>query len=194
MIIVLDNLDSFTYNLVQLFRQCTDDVRVYRNQALSPERLLAQKPTAIVLSPGPGRPADAGVMPELIPLAIRREVPLLGVCLGHQGIAEAFGAKIIPARQIMHGKSSAMLHHGNGIFSGLPSPFRAVRYHSLAVDETTLPADLEITCRTSDDGEIMGLRHRNYFAESVQYHPESILSEYGMRQIRNFCARLSDAL
>lgn len=189
MLIVLDNMDSFTYNLVQMFRLCRRDVRVYRNNFLAAEEILAMKPEGIVLSPGPGRPADAGIMPQLIRLAFQEKIPLLGICLGHQGIAEYFGAEIVPAKKIMHGKTSWMFHSGTGLFSGIPNPFRVVRYHSLAVREETLPPELEVTCR-SEDGEIMGLQHKNGLTQGVQYHPESVLSEFGMQQINHFCLQL----
>lgn len=186
MLIVLDNLDSFTYNLVQMFRQQSDEVRVFRNNEISVRELLAQKPGAIVLSPGPGRPEQAGVMPELIKAAVRLDIPLLGICLGHQAIAEAFGGQVVPARRIMHGKRSEIRHAGSGILCGVPNPFKAVRYHSLSVAEAGLPEEVEITCR-SEDGEIMGIRHWNCVAEGVQFQPESILSEYGSLMVKNFC-------
>lgn len=189
MLIILDNMDSFTYNLVQMFRVCRDNVIVYRNDAVAAEEIMTMKPEGIVLSPGPGRPAEAGIMPQLIRLALKKRIPLFGICLGHQGIAEAFGAEIVTAKKIMHGKVSRVYHSGTGIFSGLSNPFHAVRYHSLAVGEATLPPELEITCR-SEEGEIMGLRYKGGLVEGVQYHPESVMTEFGMPQIASFCSRL----
>ena len=189
MLILLDNLDSFTYNLVSMFQHWGEEIFVFRNQALSAEEIVSMNPEGIVLSPGPGRPAEAGIMPQLIRMALRRRIPLLGVCLGHQGIAEAFGAEIVPAKRVMHGKISRITLTDSGIFAGMPNPFPAVRYHSLAVREESLPAELEITAR-SEDGEIMGLRDRSGLAEGVQFHPESVLTEHGMRLIAGFCAKL----
>ncbi len=185
MIFVLDNYDSFTYNLVHiLYTECPDIV-VKRNDEVTVDAVLALHPEAIVLSPGPGRPEKAGILLDLIGGAARRRIPTLGVCLGHQGIGAYFGAKVVSAQHIMHGKISTITHDGKGLFAGLTEPFTAVRYHSLVLDADTLPPELEITCK-SDDGEVMGVRHRELPIEGIQYHPESILSATGKRQLSNF--------
>ncbi|WP_288593620.1 aminodeoxychorismate/anthranilate synthase component II [uncultured Victivallis sp.] len=184
MIFVLDNFDSFTYNLVQYFQQLDRTVKVVRNNAATVEEVLGLRPEAIVLSPGPGRPENAGIMPALIRAAAGK-VPMFGVCLGHQAIGQAFGMQVIHAKRIMHGKVSTVDHDGRGLFTGLSSPFKAVRYHSLALDETTLPPELEVTAR-SEDGEVMGIRHKEALIEGIQYHPESILTSTGKRQLANF--------
>lgn len=184
MIFVLDNFDSFTYNIVQYLQQLDCEVVVRRNNAVSVDEVMAMNPEAIVLSPGPGRPEKAGIMVDLIERAKGR-IPLLGICLGHQAIGMVFGGKVVSAKLIMHGKLSEITHDGRGVFSGLPSPLKVVRYHSLAVDRVSLPAELEISAE-SEDGEIMGMRHREYPIESLQYHPESILSSGGKRQLANF--------
>ncbi|HJH03552.1 MAG TPA: aminodeoxychorismate/anthranilate synthase component II [Victivallis vadensis] len=184
MIFVLDNFDSFTYNLVQYFQQLDRTVKVVRNNAAAVEEVLGLRPEAIVLSPGPGRPENAGIMPALIRAAAGK-VPMFGVCLGHQAIGQAFGMQVIHAKRIMHGKVSTVDHDGKGLFTGLSSPFKAVRYHSLALDETTLPPELEVTAR-SEDGEVMGIRHKEALIEGIQYHPESILTSTGKRQLANF--------
>ena len=184
MIFVLDNFDSFTYNLVQYFQQLDRTVKVVRNNAAAVEEVLGLRPEAIVLSPGPGRPENAGIMPALIRAAAGK-VPMCGVCLGHQAIGQAFGMQVIHAKRIMHGKVSTVDHDGRGLFTGLSSPFKAVRYHSLALDETTLPPELEVTAR-SEDGEVMGIRHKEALIEGIQYHPESILTSTGKRQLANF--------
>lgn len=184
MIFVLDNFDSFTYNLVQYFQQLDRTVKVVRNNAAAVEEVLGLRPEAIVLSPGPGRPENAGIMPALIRAAAGK-VPMFGVCLGHQAIGQAFGMQVIHAKRIMHGKVSTVDHDGRGLFTGLSSPFKAVRYHSLALDETTLPPELEVTAR-SEDGEVMGIRHKEVLIEGIQYHPESILTSTGKRQLANF--------
>lgn len=184
MIFVLDNFDSFTYNLVQYFQQLDRTVKVVRNNAAAVEEVLGLRPEAIVLSPGPGRPENTGIMPALIRAAAGK-VPMFGVCLGHQAIGQAFGMQVIHAKRIMHGKVSTVDHDGRGLFTGLSSPFKAVRYHSLALDETTLPPDLEVTAR-SEDGEVMGIRHKEALIEGIQYHPESILTSTGKRQLANF--------
>ncbi len=185
MILMIDNFDSFTYNLVQYFQQLGAEVEVRRNNALTPAEALAMRPEAIVLSPGPGRPEAAGIMPELIPQAVEAGIPLLGVCLGHQAIGEAFGMKLGNAKSIMHGKISEITHDGKGVFKNLPAVVKVVRYHSLALDADTLPPELEITAR-SEDGEVMGIRHRTLPVEGIQYHPESILTTTGKRQLANF--------
>ena len=184
MIFVLDNFDSFTYNLVQYFQQLDRTVKVVRNNAAAVEEVLGLRPEALVLSPGPGRPENAGIMPALIRAAAGK-VPMFGVCLGHQAIGQAFGMQVIHAKRIMHGKVSTVDHDGRGLFTGLSSPFKAVRYHSLALDETTLPPELEVTAR-SEDGEVMGIRHKEALIEGIQYHPESILTSTGKRQLANF--------
>ncbi len=184
MILVIDNYDSFTYNLVHLLYTLTPQVLVRRNREITVDEVLALRPEAIVLSPGPGRPEKAGIMPELIRRAFR-EIPLLGVCLGHQAIGQAFGGEVVGAKEIMHGKSSDIFHDGKGVFAGLESPFRAVRYHSLALREASLPPELEVTARTAD-GEVMGIRHREFPVEGIQYHPESIMTATGKRQLANF--------
>lgn len=184
MILMIDNYDSFTYNLVQAFRGLGADMQVVRNDAIDVDGIRALAPSAIVLSPGPGNPDSAGVTLEAVK-AFAGKLPMLGVCLGHQSIAQAFGGKIVHAKRLMHGKTSRIHHDGRGIFSGLPQEFAAMRYHSLAVDRETLPECLEISAE-SEDGEIMGLRHRSMPIESVQYHPESIGTPEGERQMRNF--------
>ena len=184
MILVIDNYDSFTYNLVQGLGALGADIKVARNDEIDIDGIRAMKPDAILFSPGPGNPDSAGVT-----LAAIREfagkVPLFGVCLGHQSVAQAFGAKIVHAKRLMHGKTSPIAHDGKGVFAGLPQGFAAMRYHSLAVDRDTLPDCFEISA-VADDGEIMGLRHRTMPIETVQYHPESIGTPEGMRQMRNF--------
>ena len=184
MILMIDNYDSFTYNLVQAFRGLGADMQVVRNDAIDVDGIRALAPSAIVLSPGPGNPDSAGVTLAAVK-AYAGKLPMLGVCLGHQSIAQAFGGKIVHAKRLMHGKTSRIRHDGRGIFSGLPQDFAAMRYHSLAVDRETLPECLEISAE-SEDGEIMGLRHRSMPIESVQYHPESIGTPEGERQMRNF--------
>ena len=184
MIFVLDNYDSFTYNLVHLLYNCGAEVRVKRNRDVTPEEVLALAPQAIVFSPGPGRPQEAGCMMALIRAAVGR-IPMLGVCLGHQAIGAVFGAEVVHAKRIMHGKTSPVNHDGRGIFVGVQQNFKAVRYHSLALAEATIPPELEISAR-ADDGEIMGIRAKHGLIEGIQYHPESMLTEYGREQIANF--------
>jgi len=189
MILMIDNYDSFTYNLVQYFGELGAEVDVYRNDAITVEEIAAKDPSHIVISPGPGTPDEAGVsLPLLRGLAGR--TPILGVCLGHQAIGQAFGGTVVRARQMMHGKTSAIFHDSRGVFHGLPSPYTATRYHSLIVEEHSLPADLEVTAWTTlPDGrrdEIMGLRHRRLSVEGVQFHPESILTEHGHQLLKNF--------
>lgn len=184
MILMIDNYDSFTYNLVQAFRGLGADMQVVRNDKIDVDGIRVLAPAAIVLSPGPGNPDSAGITLEAVK-AFAGAVPMLGICLGHQSIAQAFGGRIVHARRLMHGKTSPISHDGRGIFAGLPQGFAAMRYHSLAVDRGTLPECLEISAE-SDDGEIMGLRHRTMPIESVQYHPESIGTPEGERQIMNF--------
>ena len=184
MILVLDNYDSFTYNLVHLLHSLNAPLEVRRNREITVEEVLERNPDAILLSPGPGRPESAGVMLELI-RAVRDRIPLLGVCLGHQAIGQSFGAEVVGAKRIMHGKISEITHDGKGLFEGFHGPFKAVRYHSLALREETLPKELVVTAR-AEDGEIMGIRHRKLLIEGIQYHPESIMTPGGKRQIANF--------
>ncbi len=184
MTLMIDNYDSFTYNLVQYFRMLGADMRVVRNDAMDVDALEALHPAAVVVSPGPSDPDHAGVSLAAIRHFAGR-VPILGVCLGHQSFAQAFGGRVIHAKRIMHGKTSPIDHDGRGIFAGLPQKFKAMRYHSLAVERASLPDCLEISA-SSDDGEIMGLRHRSFPIESVQYHPESVGTPMGKRQLKNF--------
>jgi para-aminobenzoate synthetase component 2 len=184
MILMIDNYDSFTYNLVQMIQVIGEDVQVRRNDQIDLCGIRNMGPGAIVISPGPGTPAQAGISVEVI-RHFGPEIPLLGVCLGHQSIAAAFGGKVIRAKRIMHGKTSAIFHDGRFIFKDLPNPFEATRYHSLIVEADSLPDCLEISAWT-EEREIMGLRHREYRVEGVQFHPESILTDYGGPMIRNF--------
>jgi anthranilate synthase/aminodeoxychorismate synthase-like glutamine amidotransferase len=185
MILVLDNYDSFTYNLVQYLREMTPDVAVYRNDVLSLAQLEALAPAALVISPGPGRPEEAGLSCEAIRLFSGR-IPILGVCLGHQAIGQVFGGSIINAKRLMHGKTSDITSDGQGLFANLGDrPFKAMRYHSLVISRDNFPADLVITA-TSEDGEIMGVRHKTQPTEGIQFHPESIMTPIGKRLLRNF--------
>jgi len=184
MILMIDNYDSFTYNLVQMLQVMGKDVRVSRNDRIDLDGITSLKPSAIVISPGPGSPACAGISLEAI-THFCKSVPLLGVCLGHQSIAEAFGGKVVRAKRIMHGKTSLIHHDGRTIYRGLPNPFEATRYHSLIVERKHLPDCLEISAWT-EESEIMGLRHRYHPVEGVQFHPESILTKVGMSIMRNF--------
>ncbi|MCA3509772.1 MAG: aminodeoxychorismate/anthranilate synthase component II [Rhodobacter sp.] len=185
MLLLIDNYDSFTYNLVHYLGELGADVVVHRNDALDVQSALALRPDAIVLSPGPCDPAQAGICLALTAAAAETRTPLLGVCLGHQTIGQAFGGKVVRCHEIVHGKMGVMHHAGKGVFAGLPSPFRATRYHSLVVERQTLPACLEVTAWL-EDGTIMGLRHRERPIEGVQFHPESIASEHGHQILRNF--------
>ena len=187
MIFVLDNYDSFTYNLVHLMGSLGAEMVVERNRETSVAAIMAMRPDGILLSPGPSRPENAGCMLDLIHAAAGR-IPMLGVCLGHQAIGHAFGAKVVSAKRIMHGKLSTIHHDGKGVFQNVPQDFKAVRYHSLALEEATLPDCLEITAR-SEDGEIMGVRHKELPVEGIQYHPESIMTEAGRQQLMNFLNR-----
>ena len=187
MLLMIDNYDSFTYNLVQYFGELGEDVRVYRNDAITLSELAKLDPARIVISPGPGTPAQAGISLSVI-REFAGKIPLLGVCLGHQSIGEAFGGKVVHARKLMHGKVSPVHHHNVGVFRGLPNPVTCTRYHSLAVERETLPDCLEVTAWT-DDGEIMGLRHKTLDVEGVQFHPESILTERGHDMLKNFLTR-----
>lgn len=184
MLLVIDNYDSFTYNLVQYFGELGEEVRVFRNDEITVEDIAALKPDRLVVSPGPCSPAEAGISVAAI-RAFASKMPLLGVCLGHQSIGAAFGAKIVHAKQLMHGKTSLVHHADVGVFRGLPNPFTATRYHSLAIERASLPASLEVTAWT-EDGEIMGVRHREFAVEGVQFHPESILTEHGHHLLKNF--------
>ena len=187
MLVMIDNYDSFTYNLVQYFGELGQDVRVYRNDEIGLEELASLKPSHIVVSPGPCTPNEAGISVPLIK-ELAGQTPVLGVCLGHQSIGQAFGGRIVHARELMHGKTSAIHHTGQGVFTGLPNPFRATRYHSLVIERASLPECLEITAWT-EDGEIMGVRHRSLPIEGVQFHPESILTEHGHALLDNFLKR-----
>jgi anthranilate synthase/aminodeoxychorismate synthase-like glutamine amidotransferase len=188
MILILDNYDSFTYNLAHMLYTLNLSVLVKRNREISVQEVVKMCPDAIVLSPGPGRPEKAGIMLDLIH-AVRDHIPLLGICLGHQAIAQSYGAVITSASRIMHGKTSQITHDGRGLFKGIKREFKAVRYHSLAVKEGTLPEELEVSAR-SEDNEIMGLRHKKLLIEGVQYHPESILTATGKMQMENFISEV----
>lgn len=185
MLLLIDNYDSFTYNLVHYFGELGADVKVVRNDALDVQQAMGLGAEAIVLSPGPCDPAQAGICLPLTLAAAEAGVPLLGVCLGHQVIGEAFGGSVVRAGETVHGKMGSIVHEGKGLFRGLPSPFLATRYHSLIVDRDSLPDSLEVTAWL-DDGTIMGLRHRERLIEGVQFHPESIASEHGHQMLRNF--------
>ncbi|MGV8072970.1 MAG: anthranilate synthase component II [Syntrophobacteraceae bacterium] len=187
MIVMIDNYDSFTYNLVQYFQMLGAEVKVVRNDAVTVETVNSWNPQAVVVSPGPCRPETAGISVPLIQ-ALSGKTPILGVCLGHQAIGVAFGAKVIRARQLMHGKVSIVTGDGKGIYSGIRSPFQAMRYHSLVISREDIPACLEITAE-AEDGEIMGVRHREHPTEGIQFHPESIMTQVGKRLLRNFLDR-----
>lgn len=185
MLLLIDNYDSFTYNLVHYFGELGADVVVRRNDALNVQEAMGLNPAAIVLSPGPCDPDQAGICLALTEAAAETRTPLLGVCLGHQTIGQAFGGNVVRCHEIVHGKMGAMHHAGGGMFRGLPTPFQATRYHSLIVDRASLPDSLEVTAWL-EDGTIMGLRHRDLPIEGVQFHPESIASEHGHQMLRNF--------
>jgi anthranilate synthase/aminodeoxychorismate synthase-like glutamine amidotransferase len=184
MIVLIDNYDSFTYNLVQILEQLDHEVNVFRNDRINIRGIEALRPSAVVVSPGPGAPAGSGVSLDAIE-QLGPAIPILGVCLGHQAIAVSYGARVVRAGRIMHGKTSMIYHDGSGIFENLSNPFEAVRYHSLIVDKDTVPACLKISAWTAD-GEIMGVRHRKHPVEGVQFHPESILTEAGTQILKNF--------
>ena len=185
MILMIDNYDSFTYNLVQYLREMAAEVQVFRNDAITVAEIEKLAPAAIVISPGPGRPEDAGVSCDAI-RAFAGKIPLFGVCLGHQAMGLVFGGQVVHAKKLMHGKVSDVACDGKGIFKGLDSrPFKAMRYHSLALEKDSLPDCLEISA-TTDDGEIMGIRHKQYAVEGIQFHPESIMTPVGKRILRNF--------
>ena len=184
MILVIDNYDSFTYNLVQYLGEMNMELTVMRNDKITTDEIARIKPEAIVISPGPGTPNDAGVSVSLIK-TFHKSIPILGVCLGHQAIGEAFGGNVVKAPSVVHGKTSEILHEGKGIFNSIPNKFQATRYHSLIIAPNTLPQELEVTARTSD-GVIMGVQHKQYPVFGVQFHPESIATQYGKILLRNF--------
>jgi len=184
MLLMIDNYDSFTFNLVQYFGELGEEIRTYRNDEISLEQIEALNPSRICISPGPCTPHEAGVSVPILK-HFAGKLPILGVCLGHQSIGAAFGGNIIRAQEIMHGKTSPITHTGVGVFKDLPSPYTIIRYHSLAIERSSLPECLEMTAWT-DDGEIMGVRHKEFAIEGVQFHPESILSEYGHALLKNF--------
>ena len=184
MLLMIDNYDSFTYNLVQYFAELGAKVAVYRNDAISLDKIKRLKPSHIVISPGPGRPEDAGISCDCI-RAFAGKIPLLGVCLGHQAIGYVYGGKIVRAKRLMHGKTSQIYHGGKGLFKGLPNPFEATRYHSLLIEKKSLPKELVLTAWT-DAGEIMGVRHKSDCLWGVQFHPESILTREGKKLLANF--------
>jgi anthranilate synthase component 2 len=186
MLLMIDNYDSFTYNLVQYFGELGEEVTTVRNDDITVDAIRAMKPDRLCISPGPKTPTEAGVSLDILK-QMQGELPILGVCLGHQAIGAAFGGKVIRAKQVMHGKTSLVAHTGVGVFQDIPSPFTVIRYHSLAIERDSLPACLEVTAWT-DDGEIMGVRHRELAIEGVQFHPESILSEHGHKLLQNFLA------
>lgn len=192
MLLMIDNYDSFTFNVVQYLMELGEDVAVWRNDEISVDAIIEAAPEKIVISPGPCTPNEAGISLEVIE-RLAGSIPILGICLGHQSIGQAFGGHIIRAPKVMHGKLSAIHHSGIGVFEGLPSPYQATRYHSLVIDPSTLPESLEVTAWTEDEsGEleaIMGVRHRSLSVEGVQFHPESILSEHGHALLKNFLAR-----
>jgi len=187
MLLMIDNYDSFTYNLVQYLGELGEDVKVVRNDEMTADEVERLAPARIVLSPGPCTPNEAGISIEVVRRFAGR-VPILGVCLGHQAIGQAFGGKVVRAKALMHGKVSRIHHSAAGVFRGLPTPFQATRYHSLAIERASCPAELEVTAWT-DDGEIMGLAHRSLAIEGVQFHPESILTEHGHALLANFLKR-----
>jgi anthranilate synthase component 2 len=189
MLLMIDNYDSFTYNLVQYFGELGAEIRVFRNDEITLKQIEELAPSHIVISPGPCTPTEAGISIEAIK-HFGGKIPLLGVCLGHQGIGEAFGGKVVRAKRVMHGKISRIHHRGQGVFTGLPNPFNATRYHSLVIEQASLPECLEVTAWTENaDGsieEIMGVRHKTLAIEGVQFHPESILTEHGHQLLQNF--------
>ncbi len=189
MVLVIDNYDSFTYNLVQYLGEMTTDIVVRRNDAVTLEEIEELGPSRICISPGPKTPTEAGISCKALRVfGEERGIPTLGVCLGHQSLGQEFGGKVVRAGRLMHGKTSRIVHDGRGLFEGIPSPFTAVRYHSLLVERASLPECLEVSAWSEDQGEIMGLRHRGAPIEGVQFHPESIVSEYGRELLANFLA------
>lgn len=191
MILVIDNYDSFTYNLVQYFGELGQEVIVHRNDEISIDQIEELKPDHILISPGPCTPNEAGISLELIE-HFKGKIPIMGVCLGHQAIGQAFGGEVVRADKLMHGKTSPIVHDGKTLFEGLPSPFTATRYHSLIVRKETLPDCLEISAET-EEGEIMGFRHKQYAIEGVQFHPESIITDHGLQILRNFLSLRTSA-
>lgn len=195
MILVIDNYDSFTYNLVQYLGQCGADVVVHRNDQISLDEIAALKPDGILLSPGPCTPKESGICVDILKQALAQrpgfDVPLFGVCLGHQAIGFVTGATVNRAEKTMHGKASMVSHDGKGLFEGMPNPFSAIRYHSLVVDRSTIPEGFVVTARSKDDDEIMGLRHETLPIEGVQFHPESVLTEQGFKMVENFANRVA---
>jgi anthranilate synthase/aminodeoxychorismate synthase-like glutamine amidotransferase len=195
MILVIDNYDSFTYNLVQYLGQCGAEVAVYRNDQITLDEIVALRPAGILLSPGPCTPNESGICVDILRQALASvpgfDVPVFGVCLGHQAIGFVTGATVNRAHKTMHGKASMVSHDGLGLFEGMPNPFSAIRYHSLVVDRSTVPAGFVVTARSNDDDEIMGLRHESLPIEGVQFHPESVLTEQGFRMVENFAKRVA---
>jgi para-aminobenzoate synthetase component II len=187
MLLVIDNYDSFTYNLVQYLSEIGPEVRVVRNDEIPASDIGALAPSHLVISPGPCTPNEAGISLDVI-RTYAGQIPILGVCLGHQSIGQAFGGKVVRAPRVMHGKTSQIFHDGKGVFTGLPNPFEATRYHSLVIEKTSVPPDLEVTARTADE-EIMAVRHRTLPVEGVQFHPESFLTTAGKDLLRNFVTR-----
>ncbi len=187
MLLMIDNYDSFTYNLVQYLSSMGEELRVFRNDKVTVDEIEAMQPERVVISPGPCTPNEAGICCELIE-RLAAKVPILGVCLGHQCAGQVFGGRVVRAPRLMHGKTSMIKHDGRTIFAGLPNPFEAVRYHSLLVERESLPDCLSVSAESADWGEVMGLRHREYPVEGVQFHPESILTKPGMQLLRNFLA------
>lgn len=191
MILVIDNYDSFTYNLVQYLGELGEEVKVFRNDEIDIAGIEALAPDHILISPGPCTPNEAGISLDIIS-RLKGVIPIFGVCLGHQAIGQAFGGKVIRAERLMHGKTSPIHHEGKSVFEGLPNPFTATRYHSLIVEKESLPDELEITAWT-EEGEIMGLAHKEYPVEGVQFHPESIITDHGHQMLRNFLKRTAGA-
>lgn len=195
MILVIDNYDSFTYNLVQYLGQCGADIVVRRNDKITLDEIVEMKPDGILLSPGPCTPNESGICVNILQAALAQKpgftVPVFGVCLGHQAIGFVTGATVNRANKTMHGKASKVSHDGKGLFEGMPNPFSAIRYHSLVVDRNTIPEGFEVTARSDDDDEIMGLRHKSLPIEGVQFHPESVLTEQGFRMVENFAKRVA---
>ncbi len=189
MILVIDNYDSFTYNLVQYVGEIYGEVKVYRNDKISLEEIRAIAPKGIIISPGPCTPKEAGISVQVV-RDLGPEIPLLGVCLGHQSIGAAFGGEVVRAPYLMHGKVSEISHDGKGVFTGLPTPFTATRYHSLIIKRASMPEELEISAET-DDGLVMGVRHRKYPIEGIQFHPESILTKVGKDLLKNFASKVA---
>jgi len=195
MLVMIDNYDSFTYNIVQYLGELGSDVKVFRNDSISIQEIQNLLPSQIVISPGPCTPNEAGISMDVVD-SFTGKIPILGICLGHQSIGQAYGGAVIEARKVMHGKLSAIHHNGRGVFKGLPSPFMATRYHSLIIDRAELPDCLDITAWTESEtgaqDEIMGVRHKEFDVEGVQFHPESILSDHGHKIFKNFLTRESD--